>query len=65
METVEESVCRREIPAVSRAIAEESVHTCIVDHPGFRSGCLNAWILRIAYCAYRQHYMNMQQDSKT
>ncbi|KAK5887841.1 hypothetical protein CesoFtcFv8_016402 [Champsocephalus esox] len=56
MDTVAESVCCREIPAVTRTMEEDGVHSCIIDHPGFRSGCLDIWVLRIAYYGYRQHY---------
>ncbi|KAF3833248.1 hypothetical protein F7725_026913 [Dissostichus mawsoni] len=43
MDTVAESVCCREIPAVTRTMEEDGVHSCIIDHPGFRSGCLDIW----------------------
>ncbi|KAK5901860.1 hypothetical protein CesoFtcFv8_007175 [Champsocephalus esox] len=62
MDTVAESVCCREIPAVTRTMEEDGVHSCIIDHPGFRSGCLNIWVLRIAYYGYRQHYGHLQQE---
>ena len=51
METVEESVCCKEINAVcrtkelkllDRTMENEDVSTCIVHHPGFQSGCLGA-----------------------
>ncbi|KAI9529000.1 hypothetical protein NQZ68_015767 [Dissostichus eleginoides] len=41
---------------------EDGVHSCIIDHPGFRSGCLDIWVLRIAYHGYRQHYGHLQQE---
>lgn len=30
--------------------------SCIIDHEGFDSVCLNVWVLQAAYFAYRYHY---------
>lgn len=62
METVVESICCREIEAVSQTMEIEGVHSCIIDHTGFRSVCLDEWVLRIAYYAYRQQFGEIQQD---
>ena len=30
--------------------------SCITDHEGFESVCLNVWVLQTAYFNYRQRY---------
>ena len=30
--------------------------SCITDHEGFESVCLNVWVLQAAYFNYRYHY---------
>ena len=29
---------------------------CITEHPGFRSNCLDVWVLKTAYYAFRQQH---------
>ncbi|XP_061902331.1 P2X purinoceptor 7-like [Entelurus aequoreus] len=62
METVAECVCCRELDAVARTMEEERVETCIIDHPGFPSVCLDEWVLQTAYYAYEQQYGVLQQQ---
>ena len=38
------------------------VYSCITDHPGSWSDCLDVLVLRIAYLAYKEQYGDMQQD---
>lgn len=30
--------------------------SCITEHPGFQSTCLDVWVLETAYHAYRQQH---------
>ena len=62
METATESRCCREIERVVATMEAEDVHSCITDHPGSRSDCLDVLVLRIAYLAYKEQYDGMQQD---
>ncbi|XP_061918108.1 P2X purinoceptor 7-like [Entelurus aequoreus] len=62
METVAECVCCSEIEAVTRTMEEEGVKTCIIDHHGFPSVCLDEWVLQTAYYAYKQQYGVLQQQ---
>ncbi|XP_061891649.1 P2X purinoceptor 7-like [Entelurus aequoreus] len=62
METVAECVCCRELDAVARRMEEKRVETCIIDHPGFPSVCLDEWVLQTAYYAYQQQYGVLQQQ---
>ncbi len=62
MLTVAESICCREIEQVKCTMELEGLGTCITDHPGFRSVCLDIWTLRIAYLAYKQQYGDLQED---
>ncbi|XP_061908112.1 P2X purinoceptor 7-like [Entelurus aequoreus] len=62
METVAECVCCRELDAVARTMEEKRVETCIIDHPGFPSVCLDEWVLQTAYYAYQQQYGVLQQQ---
>ena len=34
---------------------------CITSHPGFRSVCLDPWVLETAYYAYRQDWGRIQK----
>lgn len=56
MLTVEESQCCMEMPQVKREMEDCGVSTCIIDHPGFRTGCLDPYVLRIANYAYIDQY---------
>ena len=62
MDTVKESICCKEIQQMAKLMEDEGV-SCIVDHPRFRSGCLDEWTLHIAYLGYRQQHGDMQQHS--
>lgn len=65
METVPECVCCKELERVATLMEEEDVQTCITDHPGFQSVCLDPWVLRTAYYAYRQQHGELQgQDAR-
>ena len=33
-----------------------SAVSCIIDHEGFHSVCLDVWVLQTAYFNYRKHY---------
>ena len=33
-----------------------SAVSCIIDHEGLHSVCLDVWVLQTAYFNYRQHY---------
>ena len=64
MPSPEESVCCKEIEAVSNKTAslasgsdsESAPIDCIIDHEGFEAVCLNPWVLEAAYFSYRHHY---------
>lgn len=62
METVPECACCRELEAVARVMEDQGVETCIIDHPGFQSVCLDEWVLNVAYYAFRQQHGEMQQQ---
>ena len=61
METAAESRFFREIEQVPAAM-EAGMHSCIRDHSGSRSDCLDVSVLWIAYPAYKEQYGDMQQD---
>lgn len=54
METAEESVCCCELETV-QAKKEGLNVTCITAHSGFRSVCLDLWVLQTAYFSLRRH----------
>ena len=31
-------------------------YTCVTDNPGFKMGCLDRWVLQIAWLQYKQEY---------
>ena len=35
--------------------------SCITDHEGFESVCLNVWVLQAAYSSYRYHYGDAEE----
>ena len=37
---------------------------CITDHPGFSSGCLDPWVLEIAYSHYKQEHGHMAEQDQ-
>ena len=55
---VPESVCCHEIVQIWQKIEEqmEVQMSCITEHPGFKSTCLDVWVLKTAYYAYRQQH---------
>ena len=61
MATATECRCCRNIPQVT-AILDEYIEesntdvSCITEHPGFASACLDRYVLQIAYLQYRQQY---------
>lgn len=62
MSTVAESICCREIKAMLEAVqaegSAEGSAECIASHPGFQAVCLDEWVLKVAYSAYKQHQGN-------
>ena len=57
MSTPRECICCKEIVEVVNKLSEvETDMTCITQHPGFASVCLDVWVLQTAYFQYRQHY---------
>ena len=58
MPSVPESVCCHEIGQIWQKIEEQTEvqMTCITEHPGFQSTCLDVWVLETAYYAYRQQH---------
>ena len=54
MPTNHECVCCCEIDTVYNE--SENDISCITDHEGFESVCLNVWVLQTAYFNYRQRY---------
>ena len=60
MPTNVECVCCCEIDAVVSRLQELPIEgtnaSCITDHEGFDSVCLNVWVLQTAYFNYREKY---------
>lgn len=66
MPTPEQSICCKEIEAVSNKIASFMPHSgsdsesaslqCITEHEGFEAVCLNVWVLQAGFYSYRYHY---------
>ncbi|XP_074647444.1 uncharacterized protein LOC141903255 [Tubulanus polymorphus] len=61
METPEENACCNEKGPILARIEKyndeyDSSIKCITCHPGFRSNCLDIWVLETAYYQYRQQY---------
>ena len=59
MPTAHESVCYTEISRDSLKKEDQRPEiqmSCITQHPGFRSSCLDVWVLETAYYAFRQQY---------
>ena len=54
MPSVPESVCCHEIGQIWQKIEEQTEvqMSCITEHPGFQSTCLDVWVLETAYFAY-------------
>ena len=43
----------------------ESKISCITNHDGFESVCLNLWVLQTAHFTYRHHYGNCEEREKS
>ena len=62
MVTEVERKCCQEIDQVTTKLAEAAVFTgqpaptCITQHPGFRSVCLDVWVLQTAWHQYVKEY---------
>ena len=59
MPTVYESVCCGEIGQIWQKVEDQRPDvqmSCITEHPGFQSNCLDVWVLETAYYAYRQQH---------
>ena len=57
MPTSRKSVCCCEIDVVIAKKEENNNEiSCIIDHEGFKSVCLNVWVLQTSYFNYRQQY---------
>ena len=35
--------------------------SCVINHEGFESMCLNVWVLQAAYSSYRYHYADVEE----
>ena len=46
----------RWIGVVEKKEEGSSAVSCIIDHEGFHSVCLDVWVLQTAYFNYQQHY---------
>ncbi len=59
MPTAAESVCCAEIGQVWQKVEDQRPEiqlSCITEHPGFQSTCLDIWVLETAYYAFRQQH---------
>ena len=57
MPTSRESIFCCEIENILEKKRENSSEiSCIINHDGFESVCLNVWVLQTAYFTYRQNY---------
>ena len=54
MPTLKESICCQEIAVLREKMTGHS--ECITQHPGFRTVCLDIWVLQTAYFQYRQEH---------
>ena len=71
MATETESHCCSEIGEISSKIEQYNKEgtttnhvTCITDHPGFRTVCLDRYVLETAYFQYRQQYGDVAVGSE-
>ncbi|KAK3712317.1 hypothetical protein QZH41_017253, partial [Actinostola sp. cb2023] len=65
MPSVEECVCCVELPKVWQKVKDQRPQhdmKCITEHPGFKSTCLDIWVLETAYYSYRQDYGEPRQQ---
>ena len=63
MDREEECVCCQEISQVRdkndevfEYIKPREPYSCVTDNPGFKTGCLDRWVLQIAWLQYKQEY---------
>ena len=58
MPSVPERVCCHKIGQIWQKIEEQTEvqMSCITEHPGFQSTCLDVWVLETAYYAYRPQH---------
>ena len=57
MTTSHENICCSEVDRVVAKKKEGSgAVSCIIDHEGFHSVCLDVWVQQTAYFNYWQHY---------
>ena len=57
MTTSHENICCSEVDrVVEKREGGSSAVSCIIDHKGFHSVCLDVWVLQTAYFNYWQHY---------
>ena len=62
MPTSRECICCCEVQTVVMKKKENvSEISCITDHEGFKSVCLNVWVLQAAYSSYRYHYGDVKE----
>ncbi|XP_061195130.1 uncharacterized protein LOC133203348 [Saccostrea echinata] len=65
MPTPRESVCCCEIDRVnSKKDSFDKKLSCITEHPGFSSVCLDVYVLETAYYQYRAQYGELQTSSE-
>ena len=65
MTSPQECRCCRERPQVVAQFADlpdGDTGKCITEHPGFQTGCLDPFALKIAYLTYRQQYGDRNGD---
>ncbi|XP_069102092.1 uncharacterized protein [Argopecten irradians] len=56
MTTLSECVCCDELMRVQETRDEIDGIACITEHPGFRTVCLDVFVLRTAYEGYKQYH---------
>jgi hypothetical protein len=68
MDTAVECVCCQRIDVIKakcKEVAESGMGLepgCITQHPGFRSVCLDVWVLQAVYNEYRQQYGDIEKN---
>ena len=69
MQSVRESLCCKEIPAVVKKMTDytegEEDLDCILEHPGFQPICLDKWVLETSYFQYVQQYRGHHRRDAT
>lgn len=56
MPTERECRCCKEVQRVAEKAMEEPETDCITDHQGFKTVCLDKYVLEVAWYQYRQQY---------